>query len=285
VLLVAAHPDDEIIGAGAQLPHWPSISIIYITDGSPRNLKDARNAGFSTRADYAQARRQELEAALNLVASHREPGSKELPSPNASTVAAQHRIRVFELGFVDQEAVFHLDEMCLKLAAHFRSFKPQVVVTHPYEGGHPDHDSAAFAVHRACFVLRAEGRRAPEIIEMTSYHGREGYLVTGEFIPDSSRTVFKHSLTPNESRLKQRLFECFRTQSAVLQAFRTECELFRLAPDYDFAQSPHPGPVYYEKFDWGMTGERWRELAQIAKANLPCSARESFSFASASAAL
>jgi hypothetical protein len=44
VLLVAAHPDDEVMGAGAQLPHLSGIRIIHVTDDAPRNLR-----GFATK--------------------------------------------------------------------------------------------------------------------------------------------------------------------------------------------------------------------------------------------
>ena len=38
--------------------------------------------------------------------------------------------------------------------------QPDVVLTHPYEGGHSDHDSTAFAVHLAAGILRRDGRPA-----------------------------------------------------------------------------------------------------------------------------
>ena len=39
-----------------------------------------------------------------------------------------------------------------------------VVLTHAYEGGHPDHDAVAFAVHRAA------RRTSAAVVEMPFYH-------------------------------------------------------------------------------------------------------------------
>jgi hypothetical protein len=44
--------------------------------------------------------------------------------------------------------------------------------------------------------------------------------------------------------------------------------MFRPAPDYDFSQPPHSGKLYYEHFDWGMSGERWRLFAAGARRTL-----------------
>ena len=40
-----------------------------------------------------------------------------------------------------------------------------------------------------------------------------------------------------------------------------DAERFRPAPNYDFTRPPHAGQLFYEKFNWGMTGEQWRALA------------------------
>src|SRR6185503_10469386 len=64
VLLVVAHPDDDVLGAGALLARLPGARIVYVTDGAPRDGHDARAYGFATAADYAAARRCEALAAL-----------------------------------------------------------------------------------------------------------------------------------------------------------------------------------------------------------------------------
>jgi hypothetical protein len=68
--------------------------------------------------------------------------------------------------------------------------------------------------------------------------------------------------------LKEQLYSCFRTQQKVLQYFPPQPERFRCAPQYDFNQPPHSGSLYYEFFNWGMTGREWRRLANDAKTQI-----------------
>lgn len=63
-LLVAAHPDDEVIGNGAQLPRFRAITLLHVTDGAPRNGCDAVMHGFVDTASYAAARRGKSLAAF-----------------------------------------------------------------------------------------------------------------------------------------------------------------------------------------------------------------------------
>lgn len=234
VVVVAAHPDDETIGMGAHLVEFQDLTLVHVTDGAPRDMRDAIAKGFSEREDYANARRRELNAALA-----------------AGGVKPK---RTLQLGFVDQEATLNLPELIRRLAS---LPEPAMVITHPYEGGHPDHDATAFAVH-----AWAIPRRIP-LIEMTSYHSRDGVWVACEFLPGDTQEWTFH-LSEEQRERKRRMFDCFVTQAHILARFPIEIERFRPAPDYDFTRPPHEGPLHYDRFDWGWTGERWRALASEA---------------------
>jgi LmbE family N-acetylglucosaminyl deacetylase len=157
------------------------------------------------------------------------------------------------LGYTDQEAIYHLDDMCDRLGQEFARLGPDVVLTQPYEGGHPDHDATAFAVDR-CFGWSGQ------VFEMASYYSRNGELVTGEFLPGGDPGELR-DLGEQEFRRKLEMLACFESQQPVLQYFRVGPERFRRAPKYDFGQPPHAGVLHYERLGWGMTGHRWRELA------------------------
>ncbi len=245
VVLVAAHPDDEVIGAGAQLSRWArQAQLIHLTDGSPPDLHDAQAAGLDDRPGYARARWAELQAAMSLAGITRE--------------------QLHPFGFADQEASLHLARAARLLARSFEQLQAALVVTHPYEGGHPDHDATAFAVHAACALLSRHQRPAPVVLEMTSYFNSAGIMRTGEFLPCAGPPPTTLPLDSTQRRNKRDLLACYTTQQKVLQYFPIGHERFRVAPRYDFTKPPHPGKLYYELFDWGMSGERWRQLATSA---------------------
>jgi N-acetylglucosamine malate deacetylase 2 len=240
VLLIAAHPDDEIIGAGSRLRYLERLALVHATDGAPRNLDDARTHGFHTAEEYARERRRELEEAL-------------------AVAGADLKLRV-ELAIPDQEASVQMPVMAARIADLILEFRPALVLTHPYEGGHPDHDATAFAVHLA---VRQAGVPL-ELAEFTSYHRGYGRLCTAAFLPSDGEQIYTVLLTGAEERHKQLMLDCFITQRAVLSAFKTDVERFRLAPAYDFTSPPHPGTLLYEQHSWNMDGERFRELAREA---------------------
>jgi LmbE family N-acetylglucosaminyl deacetylase len=238
VAIVVAHPDDETIGLGAQFAQLRDPLLVQVTDGAPRSF----GAG---REDYARARRDEVTAALR--------------------AGGAHSVDRREIGVVDQEASLDLARITARLIELLAERRPEVILTHPYEGGHPDHDATAFAVHAAVRSIKWEKIPAPVILEFTSYHaGPGGAMITGEFLPAEGCPENSIALGAEARRRKRAMIESFVTQREVLQAFPLDHERFRPAPAYDFTAPPHPGELYYERFDWGMTGARWRKLAHEA---------------------
>jgi LmbE family N-acetylglucosaminyl deacetylase len=159
------------------------------------------------------------------------------------------------------------------LARLFRALDVRVVITHPYEGGHPDHDATAFAVHAAArLVARDDQRRAPPVLlELSSYHERAGEMAVFSFLPSARHPARTVRLTPAERTLKRRMYDCYESQRAVLDYFPIAVERFRVAPRYDFG-APAADHLWYAHFDWGMTGPRWLELASDAAHELDLAA-------------
>lgn len=242
-VIVVAHPDDESIGAGSRLGLLGDAWVVAVTDGAPRDDACARAHGFETREAYAAARECELRQALGVVGFPMD--------------------RLVKLDFVDGEATLRLVELCLRVAEIIDRIRPQVVVTHPYEGGHTDHDATAFAVHLACGILRREQVPPPAILELASYHSRNGRRVVQQFLPhagaDREQRVLR--LDTEQRARKQRMFACFATQAGVLDQFSTHLERFRPAPRYVFTEPPHPGVLNYERYGHPERGRSWREHA------------------------
>ncbi len=237
LLVLAAHPDDESIGASVVLPQFIS-HVAYLTDGAPHDSRLWTGGPYASREDYAMLRRAEAGRALQLAM---------IPSD-----------RIVWLGGTDQEAVTKSGDLTQKLVALLLELKPDLLVTHPYEGGHPDHDSAALIAHNALKQVTAP---VPQLLEMTSYHARDGVCVTGEFLPYEAVPELVIELSEEERDRKHKMLAAHESQQVVLGRFRTDRELFRPAPDYDFAQAPHQGKLWYESMDWAFTGERWRQEA------------------------
>ena len=246
LVLVVAHPDDETISAGGLLlRHAGPVTMIHVTDGAPRN--------FANRDEYASARRAELLAALQVAG-----------------LGPEH---THQVGVADQEASRCMPDLARTVTSLLADLLPDRVVTHPYEGGHPDHDACALVVHAACRRLEQDGIQPPSITEMTSYHRGETGWVTGEFLPPAGSEASTLLLREDELEQKRRMVECFETQKDVLCMFPLERERFRPAPQYDWTQPPHSGPLLYEQYDWGMRGECWRALAGEALAELGITGR------------
>lgn len=247
LLIAVAHPDDETLGAGILLSRAPGVRVIHATDGVPQDLAFVARGFSGTSEEYAAVRQRELEAALALAG-----------------IGAE-RLRC--LGARDQGVVFEIPRLTRELAGAFREIAPEIVLTHAYEGGHPDHDAVALAVHAAADLLRSEGAGPPEIWEMALYHAEPGEnperrMIAGELLPELGREEIRIVLSEEDRELKRRMMACFATQTETLQAFLPpRDERFRPAPRYDFTQPPHEGRLQYEIWGFGMTGERWREVA------------------------
>lgn len=244
VLVVVAHPDDEAIGAGALLRHYHDAVVLHVTDGGGRDDLSARQRGFATRKDYARARRNEVIEALRLIGMNED--------------------RIRSIGIEDGRAARQLVDVCRSLMDVFDEMKPDVVLTHPYEGGHTDHDATAFAVHLACGVLRREGAPAPLVLELASYHMRNGQRVRGDFLPNWRTPMRAVHLSPEGKMLKASMFDRFTSQQECLREFPIDIERFRVAPRYVFTEPPHAGTLLYEHHGVAITGVEWRAQAEKA---------------------
>jgi len=245
VVIISAHPDDETIGVGARLRRLKNLTLIHVTNGAP-DRPGANLAGFPNPASYSAARFRELEHALDLLEAQ----------------PVQRRL----LGFVDGNTVHALDRLVDILTGELRG--KAVVMTHAYEGGHPDHDSCAFAVQRACERLLSAGEIAPVRVEHTGYHSYKGEQRTGTFWAGERTSIARIRLNDWERNAKAAAFRAFTSQGWLPTVFRVDREIYRAAPRYDFTQPPAPGAWLYDTFGWEMKGQTWLVCARAATQRL-----------------
>lgn len=246
-LVFAPHPDDDVIGLGAQmLRHCGLVDVVYVSDGAPENPLFFKELGFESRAAYAHARRQEAGRALALAG-----------------VGPSH---VHELGAKDQGVVRDLPAIIDRILALIAELGPELVFLPPYEGGHPDHDATALAVHvaRELFAQVTPQAAPPALLEYACYHDAPASecVIYGQFLPSQTPTR-EFVLDANERGAKAALFACHASQGAVLRNFKLDRECLRVAPEYDF-RLPPGAPFLYDRVDFGLRGAEFLRTASQA---------------------
>lgn len=246
--VIVAHPADEIVGAGCLISKLLDVTVLHVTDGAPHDMHDAEAAGFKERSEYAEARKQECISAL--------------------AIANVPEDRVVDFAVTDQCASHCLTDLTKRITTFLQQSGADIVVTHPYEGGHPDHDATAFATHAALQLMKRNGFRPPALFEMALHPSEDFKAKVPEFLPDAGGETTTLLLDERAQELKQRMFECFETQRESLQVSPFGPEKFRQPPAYDFSVPPQPGKLHYENFDWAPRSEEWQSLASKALADL-----------------
>jgi N-acetylglucosamine malate deacetylase 2 len=256
LLVIAAHPDAETAGAASLLSTLPDCAVLHLSDGVPRDRALWASGAARTRDAYASQRRGEALRAMEIAG---------VPATD-----------VHCLGLQDQELVFQLPDLARELVRWIIALGPELLITHSYEGGHPDNDAAAFAAAAARDLLLRSGQRAPMLLEMALYHGAGGELTVGQFVasddisPPQIQCAFRGAALDR----KHEMLRCFESQADGLAPFfEIEYERFRPAPRYDFAAPPHFGPLLYEQRSMPVDGDTWRALAARARGELSLGAR------------
>jgi LmbE family N-acetylglucosaminyl deacetylase len=242
--VIVAHPADEIVGAGCLISKLVDVTVLHVTDGAPCDKHDVEAAGFAERADLAEARRQECLEAL--------------------AIANVPEDRVVDLAIPDRSASQNLARLSRRITTFLQESGADIVLTHPYEGGHPDHDATAFATHAALRLMKVNGFRPPVLFEMALHPDQDFKARLPEFLSGCERETTTLLLDERAADLKQRMFDSLETQRESLEASPLGPERFCQHSNYDFSLPPETGKLFYENFDWAPRSAEWQKLAAQA---------------------
>jgi LmbE family N-acetylglucosaminyl deacetylase len=209
ILIVGAHPDDAEFSTGRLLLRRKGRNsfVVCMTNGGK-----GQDGNKFSEEEFAAIRVEESRKAL-----------KEF------NVAHEN---IFFLGLEDQNLVsnpFVIDRLFLIL----RKTNPDFILVPPWEGAHPDHDTAhLFAVIAA--------RNSYKMIEYGSYNNYQGRLRVQEFIPADTS---EERLVPSKGEQKRwmNIMRIFRSQKSLREKYLpvSSFENYRLLPDYDYDKLPY----------------------------------------------
>lgn len=213
-LVLVAHPDDESIGCGILLQRIACASVLLCTDGAPVVARPWYTRLTHKRKRCAGKRLSEFRA--------------------ASTIAGVRQIRTMP-GIPDQTLYKSLERAADLIAQFVVELRPDALLTHAFEAGHPDHDSCAF-------LSRWAGRKfSVPVWEMPLYYRPtpSSPLIYQEFLHPNGHEISIRP-APDELHKKKLMLSQHRTQAAVISEFDRTRELFRPQPEYDFSVNPNP---------------------------------------------
>jgi LmbE family N-acetylglucosaminyl deacetylase len=223
ILVLAPHPDDEVVACAAAIGRarasGAKVAVIFLTHGCIEAAAmwawERHRYGEAVARRRAEGERAAAELGAGIAGWTDRPARhlwRELPAGEAEVRAAM--------------AAFDIDQLWVPA----------------FEGGNPDHDGANAIAAR----LAAEGVGVLEFAEYNFSGGRP----RSHAFPDPNGRETVLALTPAERSAKRRLIGLYASEKANLGYVATERETFRPLTAHDYARPPHPGKLWYARFQW-----------------------------------
>jgi LmbE family N-acetylglucosaminyl deacetylase len=222
ILILAPHPDDEVVGFAASIGRAKSmgaeINVLFLTTGCvDKNVLwpwDRRKHERFVSRRHAEAEKAAESLGINI------SGFSDRPARNLWK----------NLNAVYGEA---------KTAAE-KSGAEQIWVP-AYEGGNADHDG-----------LNAVGKKLSgkyDVVEFAEYNFFGGKAKPQEF-PHPNKTERIIALSDEERLKKRGLLDIYASEKQNLGYVGLKWENFRPIADYDYSHPPHKGKLWYARFQW-----------------------------------
>lgn len=222
VILLIPHPDDEVVGCCAAIARarhsGATFFGAYLTTGVPSVdvLWPWQRSNHPARV--ARRRHEAVQAAALL-------GIEPLFFQDLPT----RKLRFF---------LAPARELILQNARRVRA---DAIWVPAYEGGHQDHDSAN--------SLSSTLRNDFSVWEFSEYNFFGGRVHSQQFpFPNGSEQEFL--LTREEIKVKEKALALYRSERGNLRYVRSRREVLRPLPAYSYQRPPHPGKMFYQRYQW-----------------------------------
>lgn len=222
ILVLIPHPDDEVVGVAAAIARARAkgsrVYALYLGHGCI-----ARDTLWPwQRADYDVR-----------ITARMDEAAKAAEFLGLTVVGCNHNRAAREIWP-------QLEQVMDEVRTAIRSCAPDCIWVPAYEGGNPDHD--------ALNALAATITDIP-VYEFAEYHFAGGEPHSNHFIqPRASDLVI--SLTPEEQKMKREALALYQSEVGNLGAIDVTQESLRTLAPYDYTARPHPGKLWYERFQW-----------------------------------
>jgi len=222
VLILAPHPDDEIVACGIAARRacsdGASVAVFYLTTGVPPS-EVLRPWSRRRYADRIARRREEAVRAAALLALD----------------------RVGELDIPSRCLIHHLDQAATAIGDAIVTTEATELWVPAFEGAHQDHDAAN--------ALAARFRGLLPVWEFAAYNFAGGKVRSNRFW-DARGGVIEVRATPEEIALKRRALALYASERGNLRHIAVREEAHRPLPQHDYAAPPHSGTLFRERFHW-----------------------------------
>ena len=222
ILILAPHPDDEIVACGIAALRartaGAQVFVLYLTTGVPAReaLWPWQRAGHAERLSRRRAEARVAAALFGLESI----GSLDYPSRHLRN---------------------HLDAAAAEIGRAIMEHAIEALWVPAFEGAHQDHDAANALAAQFCGVL--------PVYEFAAYNFAGGRVRSNRFADrhDGEVTI---ETTAAEAALKRQALACYESERGNLRHIRAERESWRSLPHYDYGTPPHSGRLFRERFHW-----------------------------------
>jgi LmbE family N-acetylglucosaminyl deacetylase len=222
ILILAPHPDDEIVACGIAARRASSegarLFVLFLTTGVP-----PREAQWPWRRAFYDS---------------------QVARRCAEAWAACALVGIEPAGFLDipsRRLITQLDAASAAVDRALCDVSADCVWVTAFEGAHQDHDAAN--------ALTARLRDRLPVWEFAAYN-HAGGKVRSNWFSDTRGGVIELHLSRDEAALKRRALALYASERGNLAHIRTAEEAYRPLPRRDYAALPHPGTLFRERFHW-----------------------------------